>query len=669
MNWLLRVHMLLWCILICAFKGESTGLDLNTRSQLVFDLSYVPDSASQLTIDDILDSAFQTNFIPNTPQTKVNPAIQTYWVSFDLENTTSETNTWILEYPGWEFVDMYVVKANGTMDHKMAGHYQPYPKRDYPVANRNYIQLLLHAGEKIHCYTRLNCTRTNVEQFPANLGYYVSLQKYQIREDSTIRSAISMFVGILLIMFAFNLFVYFSTRDKNYFWYLGTVLCIAYLTANNSGYLHEIFGGWGPFIKLRVPVVLAVVVLLVYFSLNFTRSFLDVRSRYKTWSKIFNVLIGLAVGAYLLTFVQFEMGWNISNLVNLLTVLSIVIVAIKSVLKNYPGAKIFLLANGVNMLGSFVLLFALVGILPYNVYTGNLSLPTGSTLEAVLFSFALANRINILKREKEQSQQNALELAQENERIVRDQNEILEKKVVERTAEIRRQTAQIVEQKELIEQEKENSDRLLMNILPKATAEELKANGRATPRYYESASILFTDVKDFTKIAETLTSEQLVRDLDYCFQHFDEITANHNLEKIKTIGDAYMCVGGIPIPNKTHAEDCVSAALEMQHFLSEWREEQIRRGEQPWNVRIGIHTGPITAGVVGKKKFAYDIWGDTVNLAARMESSGEVDKVNISEDTWKLVHDKFRCENRGNIEAKNKGKVNMYFVYDQLAEV
>jgi class 3 adenylate cyclase/tetratricopeptide (TPR) repeat protein len=214
----------------------------------------------------------------------------------------------------------------------------------------------------------------------------------------------------------------------------------------------------------------------------------------------------------------------------------------------------------------------------------------------------------------------------------------------------------------IIASEKERSDKLLLNILPHETAEELKEKGSATPKHYEMVSVLFTDFKGFTGIAEKLSPQELVEELNKCFLEFDHIIDKNNLEKIKTIGDAYMCAGGIPVENSTNPIDVVRAGLEIKKFMDDLRKEKEARGEDCWEIRIGIHTGPVIAGVVGKNKFAYDIWGDAVNTASRMESSGIPGKVNISGATYNLVKDFFNCDHRGKIQAKNKGEIDMYLV-------
>lgn len=210
-----------------------------------------------------------------------------------------------------------------------------------------------------------------------------------------------------------------------------------------------------------------------------------------------------------------------------------------------------------------------------------------------------------------------------------------------------------------IERERARADDLLRNILPATTALELLERKSVQPVRYEAVTVLFSDFKDFTRIAEHLSPEALVAELDTCFRLFDAIIERHGMEKIKTIGDAYMCAGGLPLPNTTHALDAVRAALDMQRELSAL---MAGRGERAFEMRIGIHTGPVVAGVVGSHKFAYDIWGDTVNTAARMEETGEPGRVNISESTYQVIKEHYSCVYRGKLPAKNKGEIAMYFV-------
>ncbi|MEI6821222.1 MAG: adenylate/guanylate cyclase domain-containing protein [Bacteroidota bacterium] len=220
----------------------------------------------------------------------------------------------------------------------------------------------------------------------------------------------------------------------------------------------------------------------------------------------------------------------------------------------------------------------------------------------------------------------------------------------------------ILFQRNRISKERKLSEKLLLNILPYEIAKELKNKGKSDAKMFDDVTVMFTDFKGFTQISERLSPAELVNEIDICFKAFDNIIMKHNIEKIKTIGDSYMCAGGLPVINKTNATDVVSAALEIQQFMLEHLQKRNSEGKETFETRIGVHTGPVVAGIVGIRKFAYDIWGDTVNIASRMESSGEIGKVNISGSTYELVKDKYNCTYRGKIQAKNKGEIDMYFV-------
>ncbi len=281
-------------------------------------------------------------------------------------------------------------------------------------------------------------------------------------------------------------------------------------------------------------------------------------------------------------------------------------------------------------------------------------------------------------------QQYAYEYAQREAVLVLEQ----EKKELLAVAELRRRSLQrnvlmaglgmlavvavvILRQRNHISREKARSEELLLNILPEEVAEELKEKGKAEAKHFDAVTILFTDFKGFTQLSEKVTPQQLVHDLNECFSAFDRICGKHGIEKIKTIGDAYMAAGGIPRLSTTHAADTIKAALEMRDFIAEGKVRKEAKGLPYFEIRIGIHTGPVVAGIVGVKKFQYDIWGDTVNTASRMESSGEEGMVNISEATYTLVRDAlvplgngplFTFTPRGKVVAKGKGMMEMFFV-------
>lgn len=242
------------------------------------------------------------------------------------------------------------------------------------------------------------------------------------------------------------------------------------------------------------------------------------------------------------------------------------------------------------------------------------------------------------------------------------QREVLEKRIRSRTKEVEEQKRKLEEKNRDLEEEKNKEEEVLLNMLPRQTAKELVSTGKSTPKGYKMATVMFADFKNFTKITENLGPKELVAELDDSFAKFDDIVTKLNIEKIKTSGDAYMCVGGIPIRNQTNPVDCVLAAFQFQKYMAQKRTVREGTGKPQWHLRIGMHTGPLVAGVVGKKKFLYDVWGDAVNIAARMETSCDPGKINISGETYEYIKDYFECDHRGKLPVKNKGAIDMYYV-------
>lgn len=379
----------------------------------------------------------------------------------------------------------------------------------------------------------------------------------------------------------------------------------------------------------------------------------------------FRIITALCILVIIIRYIHYVTG-----MVSLMALIGIVcleafILILFALFRKIKGARI--IGAGLFLLIS-MLLFMLITIL----FTGSFVMEQGSILSnifGILFYIAvlsvpvsisafLAWRFAGLNKDlKTQLTQvqilsaKTLEQEQEQKRSLETRQEELENEVAARTAEVRKQH-------EELKGEKKKSDDLLLNILPAEVAEELKENGSAKARLYDEVTVLFTDFVNFTGISEMLSPAELVAELDYCFRAFDEIITQQGMEKIKTIGDAYLAVSGLPVSHPGHAIAAVNAALEIRNFID------LRKQQTPaaFSIRLGIHSGPVVAGIVGIKKFAYDIWGDTVNTAARMEQHGEAGRINISEATYQRVKDLVPCTYRGDLEAKNKGKMSMYFV-------
>lgn len=403
------------------------------------------------------------------------------------------------------------------------------------------------------------------------------------------------------------------------------VLTISILIASLSGFINELFGRK----KLRFKIVAAVALLNIPVSVFFEDA---------------SGVIYLALSTFVL--------------------LEAVVLTISGIVHKVRGARI--IGIGILFFALFLIFIFGIGLVKHNLVfsgeSGELVLLTA--FMAILsipasMSIYLSRNVATLNRdltrhlhEVEKLSAQALEQAQEKKQILEGQNEMLEREVAVRTM-------QIEQQHNELKKEKKKSDDLLLNILPAEVAEELKEKGNTKAKLFEHVTVLFTDFVGFTRVGERMTPQELIDELDTCFKAFDDIMSRHSIEKIKTIGDAYLAICGLPEPVDNHACNVVAAALEIGDYMAA---RYSRLGDKTFEIRIGIHSGSVVAGIVGIKKFAYDIWGDTVNTAARMEQHGESGKVNISETTYDLIQRDFNCTYRGKIEAKNKGALSMYFV-------
>jgi adenylate cyclase len=272
------------------------------------------------------------------------------------------------------------------------------------------------------------------------------------------------------------------------------------------------------------------------------------------------------------------------------------------------------------------------------------------------------------QKELEEERQKRMEAQEEGLKILEKSALMLSEVNVMLEAQVQERTKELLEKNDLLKGEIERSESLLLNILPFHTAQELKQYGKAEARFFEKVTVMFTDFRGFTKIAERLTPAELVEEIDICYKAFDSIIEKFGIEKIKTIGDSYMAAAGLPVPDPDHALKVVSAAMEIHQYMAIHQAERKAKNRPVFEIRIGINSGSVVAGIVGSKKFAYDIWGDAVNLASRMESACETGRINISEETYTLIKDQFSCSYRGEIEAKNKGMVAMYYVDSRKPE-
>ena len=623
---------------------------------------YYEDSSSSLSLKDAQD-IFKNgrNVIGANSEAFVPNKTYQYWIKFQIRSQSDKFRQWVLEYPLWSFVDAYVIDENGNTQLKKTGQLREQSERDFAVADRNYILLDFYPGESKTCFVKLDAQANNA-WFPKDLSFKLSSKEWIDQKNARFQAQVYALCMAFIVIFLYNFFIFLSTGDPAYRYYLVLVFLGFLTTLINSGYFLNFFSflkptvSWMFYINRFNTNFFTIIVVL------FTIEYLNLKTRYpNTWYKWFRFCLVLLTISLIAVVYDYDKGMYPAIPTFLIATISTVIIGIISIRDKYPGAIYYFIGySSIWVMGFINVAATIFGLIEENDFTIMLGVPFGQTFEMLIFSFALANRINVLRRENELKNEKIIEQLKENEELQTKVNRELESKVAERTREIQEQSQKLAE-------EKDRSEQLLLNILPKVTAEELKTKGRATPRYYDQVTILFTDFYGFTRISESLSTDYLVQELDYCFQAFDEIITRYNLEKIKTIGDAYMCAGGIPVTNDTHALDAVRAAIEIREFIEQWNQEKHKNGQEMWELRIGLHTGAVTAGVVGKKKFAYDIWGDAVNLASRMEENCEVGKINISYTTYELVKEEYLCHYRGKIEVKNKGLVSMYYVETEAA--
>jgi len=581
----------------------------------------------------------------------LDPDIRQHWIRLDMKNTMGEARSWILDFESWTMVDAYV-PHEGELVHLRSGHLLPYNDRDFVSANKSLIALDFQENEAKILYIKLESS-VNFLQIPVTLDFKVFSEQSFRKVEMNRRMALGLFSGFYIIMLLYNLFIFFSTRDNNYIPYLIALLGAVLITFHLQGHTVSILNGWEGYVHVHSKMQFFSSQILGASMLIFAAMFLDIKNRYPRYYTAIKILLVAIVFLPLPSLLGYaNLNEKISGMLGIITMIFILTVSIKSYKDRYPSSGLFLLGYGAFAVGIVVMLCTFIGILPLEIqeyYPVNI----GSTVEMVFFSLALGNRINLLAHDNELKQAQIIDQLREKEELQSNINRNLEIKVAERTKEIEHQ-------KVLIEGEKEKADKLLLNILPESVATELKEKGAATPKAHEGVSVLFADLVGFTKRSEGMTPAEVISELDYCFQAFDDIVESHGLEKIKTIGDGYMCAGGVPISAPNTTLNAVKAALAMQQFMDEWSAQKEKEGGKDWKVRIGVHTGEVIAGVVGKKKFAYDIWGDTVNTASRLEFACEAGKVNISGATHDELKGELECEYRGKIESKGK-EVEMYY--------
>lgn len=567
------------------------------------------------------------------------------WMRFQIKNQNSFLNDdWIffVEYPQLDSVNFYFPVENDKEEEdvyieKVGGDHLPFSKRNIESRILNFTVPFEIEKDPV-IYVRIQSI--SVLQIPI----YLSTQRlFHLRENEN-QIIIGIYFGIMLIMGVYNLFLFLSLRERIYLYYVLTVFFSLLYMSSFHGYGYKYFWSEYPYIQNKIIHLSG---LTTIFFLNlFTVEFLDTKNFAPLLDKILKFLLVLSLPAFILSFaLESNIPIIVINVLLLFYPGALIGAGIIVLRKGNKAARLYLVGWGfAAIVGAFTVMRSF-GIVQDHRILNYLGLLTGS-LEVAFFSFALADKINILKRARAQAEEKLITTLEE-------ANQELEKHVKSRTKELSRSNKQ--------------NEALLLNILPNHVIERIKAHDEVLiVDTIPFASILFADVVGFTKLSQTVAATDLIVLLNNVFSHFDVLTMVHNLEKMKTIGDSYMVVGGLPGSIDNHLEAMADLALDLLKFSQQQELIDLLMKYPDFKIRVGIHCGPAVAGVIGLEKIAYDIWGDTVNTASRMESYGVPEMIHTSRQVYDQLKGKYIFEKRGLIDIKGKGMMETYFLMDKF---
>ncbi len=589
------------------------------------------DETGLLELDDLLerDSLFakRDQPVPNYGVTR-----SVIWAKLDLRPQPGEEFYLALGFPNIDTVTLYY-PSGGKYLSKNTGWTFPNAQRDL-VAPDLIFSLPAQTGDTLLSYYLQ--ARGRIVILPITLG-----TRSTVMESIHTNALYYLFyLGLVSMLFFYNLAIFVTSRAKEYLYYSTWVFFATLYFMISKGYTNTMLPESFNLLFRHVNIISSLGGISILLFVQATLRLKEYMPRVIKW---YTGLMALYVVIILASLArQFQLASNLSQLVLMLTVILGLWSGIIMYRRGHSFARYYMYGFVVTLISMTIYILIFQQVFPFNIFTNN-SIVVGSGIEMVLFSFGLGAKIKAINQEKQAAQELAISALKDKEQLIQEQNVLLETKVEERTQELKL--------------EKKKSDDLLLNILPEEVATELKEIGSSEAKNYSEVSVLFTDFVNFTGISEKLSPKELVSELHICFKGIDEIIEKNRMEKIKTIGDAYLAVCGLPNPCDTHAINCVHAAFQILEFMKKRKEEG-----GLFEIRIGINSGPVVAGIVGIKKFAYDIWGDTVNTASRLQQNGAPGKINVSGSTYELIKSKYPCTYRGKLAAKNKGSIDMYFV-------
>jgi len=631
-----------------AFFGREAGKFLTLSKEI----SYRTDLPADATLDQVLTSTNAWVSQADKPFPLTKDPVQ-FWAKFDLPDVNQLRHV-LLDTSPWEKVDFFFVRDGQLISHQRAGTLVPPAERSILISmtpwfsHSGFAEVELLPNAHLTVFAHIMTT----EQYrPIQWLRFYAWDAEQVRAgERRDRLFQGIYLGIILFLVVYNLGLFFAIREVSYLYYV---------VMETAGALF-----WGGFYGMNCEYLWPRHPMLEYFSpwiafgisgfaaLQFFRSYLETRKFFPRADALLKWTGISAVGFFLVPFLILSSPglavFELPVMAAWIAVSSAILlgVIVLAYVQHHPLVRNVIAAGACTIIGAALAVSAAFGFWT-NDFTVH-GAQIGSCLSGIILSIGLGFRFRNLQTELTQQQlaeaQSLSAHEREKRELMEEQSRNLEIKVRERTAELA--------------DAQEKSDALLGNIFPQAVIEELKTKGESEPRRYDEVSIIFTDFAGFTETVASIPPKRLVQELDEIFRSFDNLVAQHGLEKIKTIGDAYMAVAGLPVPTADHAVCCVRTALALTEFI----ETRNRTSALKWRLRAGVHTGAVVAGIVGKHKYAYDVWGDTVNIASRLQSASDLNRVNISAYTYEQVRDHFDCEYRGKLTAKGKGEIDMYYV-------
>ncbi len=545
------------------------------------------------------------------------------WIRFAIVNTSGQTvSDFASASRGMDTVVVYELIGGKPFHLETTGIHIHSRNKSIPHSH-NLFHININPGDTIQYYTKASLLRhfDDDEFFSFNIRKDLIGFLHHFFYENLFWGFLA---GIMILFSVFSLVMFLSFKERIFIYYSALMLTFTlyFLSIHD---MIERYSNLPPEFKF-IYLQGIIISFLIVFNYLFISKYLNLREnmpRFFKFYSVFTLPVVLITTLHYFIFNLQSIGYDVANFASLsFLIISMIPIFYLSYKKN-KEARVLLLSSLLLFLGALTFILTLLRVLPPNVLSIN-SFQLGAIGFSGTLFYGLFNKINSIQKERIK-----------------------------------------------FRLEKEKTDELLFNVLPAEVARELKEKGICEARDYSNVSVLFTDFKDFTATSAALSAKELVNEVNTCYIAFDKIIEKYGVEKIKTIGDSYMAAGGLHPDDMSETKNTVLAAIEMQDFLLSRKEERSPGNLHAFDMRVGIHTGPVIAGIVGVKKFQYDIWGDTVNTASKIESNGEIGKVNISETTYQFIKEDpdFFFKERPPLTVKGKSEINMWFVQKSKSRV